>query len=433
MNYFRMATRLLPLAALLTAGTAWATNGYFSHGYGMTAKGMGGAATATAQDSFGGANNPAGMAWVGERIDGGLDWFKPSRDAERTGAAIPSLNGKVTSGRENFFIPEFGYNTMMNPDMSLGITAYGNGGMNTSYRQGNFNCGGGTANILCGAGGLGVDLSQLVIAPTVAYKLSNTNSLGISALIGYQRFKAEGLQAFNNAPGFPPFTGAPGSVTNNGYDTSTGFGVRVGYLGKFSDTVSVGAAYASKINMGSFSKYKGLFAQGGDFDIPENYNLGIAINPDPALTLALDYQRILYSKVAAVGNASLPTAPLGSAKGPGFGWQDVSVVKLGGSYKMNKDLTLRAGYNKGDNPVRAQDITFNILAPGVVTSHYTLGFSYAICKGCEFTMAAMVAPRVTVSGSSLFNGLFPAPPNAGGRETIGMSQSSIGFGWSQKF
>ena len=46
------AAALAPLAAL-------ATNGYFSHGYGMKAKGMAGAATATAIDTFGGAVNPA--------------------------------------------------------------------------------------------------------------------------------------------------------------------------------------------------------------------------------------------------------------------------------------------------------------------------------------------------------------------------------------
>jgi hypothetical protein len=38
-----------------------------------------------------------------------------------------------------------------------------------------------------------------------------------------------------------------------------------------------------------------------------------------------------------------------------------------------------------------------------------------------------------VSGPSLFNGLFPAPPNAGGTETIGMSQNALGVAWSLKF
>lgn len=433
MRNYNKLFQLLPVAALFATSTASATNGYFSHGYGMTAKGMGGVATALSQDTFGGANNPASMVWVGDRLDVGLDWFSPKRDAERVGAGIPSLNGKVESGHTNFFIPELGYNTMLNSNMSLGVTVYGNGGMNTSFPQGNFNCGAGAANLLCGSGKLGVDLSQLIVAPTVAYSVNPRHSVGIAALLAYQRFKAEGLQAFNNAPGFPPFTGAPGSVTNNGYDTSTGGGVRIGYLGRLTDTISVGAAYATKITMGNFDKYKGLFAQGGNFDIPANYSVGVVFSPDPALTVALDYQRIMYGKIASIANASLPVAPLGAQNGPGFGWQDVTVVKVGVAYKINDQLTLRTGYNRGSNPIQSKDVTFNILAPGVAKDHFTLGLTYSICNTCEITFAYMHVPRVTVSGSSLFNGLFPAPPNAGGRESIGLRENSLGIAWSKKF
>ena len=417
--------------------TAQATDGYFSHGYGLKSKGMGGAATALAQDSIGGANNPASMVWAGNRMDLGVDWFRPERDAERSGAGIPPINGKVDSGRENFFIPEFGYNYMYSSDSSLGITVYGNGGMNTSYPQGSFQCPDSPttfapANILCGGGSVGVDLSQLIIAPTAAYKINPDHAIGAALLFGYQRFKAEGLQAFNNPPGFPPFTGAPGSVTNNGYDSSTGYGIRIGYMGKISDKVSIGAAYASKMKMGEFNKYKGLFAENGGFDIPENYSLGVAFAALPGMTVALDYQRISYSKVASIGNSSANQAPLGAANGPGFGWQDVDVVKLGVDYKMDSQLTLRGGYNHSSNPIRSQDVSFNILAPGVVQSHYTLGMTYAPSKDNEITAALMYAPRETVSGPSFLNS--PALFNgAGGNETIGMSQSSFGVAWGKKF
>jgi long-chain fatty acid transport protein len=313
---------------------------------------------------------------------------------------------------------------------------YGNGGMNTSYPQGAYQCPTGPstfapANALCGSGDLGVDLTQLIIAPTAAYKMNAQHSIGAALLLGYQRFKAEGLQAFDNPPGGPQFTGAKGSVTNNGYDSSTGYGIRIGYLGKISDTVSIGAAYASKMKMGKFDKYKGLFAENGGFDIPENYNLGVAFTAMPGMTVALDYQRINYSKVASIGNSSSNQAPLGSANGPGFGWQDVDVIKLGVDYKMDNQLTLRGGYNHSSNPIRSQDVSFNILAPGVVQSHYTLGMTYADSKVSEYTAALMYAPRVTVSGPSLFNGLFG--PGAGGNETIGMSQFSLGVAWAKKF
>ena len=418
------------LALSTLAFQAAATNGYFAHGYGLKAKGMGGVATALAQDSFGGANNPASMVWAGGRLDLGLDWFRPTRAAERSGAGFATLNGTVESDSRNFYIPEFGYNRMIDPTLALGVSVYGNGGLNTDYPAGNFNCGGGPANALCGAGRLGVDLLQLVVAPTVSYKASEQHSIGASLLLGYQRFKASGLQAFDNAPGFPPFTSAPGRVTNNGYDSATGLGLRLGWQGHLGQDLSVGAAYSSKINMSRFDKYSGLFAGQGGFDIPPNYSLGIAWVPG-AWTVAFDWVRIGYSKVPAVGNSSSAPAPLGADNGPGFGWRDVNVTKLGVAYRGVAGLTLRAGWNHGSNPIRSQDVTFNILAPGVVQDHATFGFTVDVGKGSEITGALMVAPRKSVGGSSLFNSVLGA--GAGGNERLAMRQQSFGLAWAQKF
>ena len=423
--------KLAPVAAaVLAALPALATNGYFPHGYGLKAKGMGGASTAMAQDSLGGATNPASMVWAGSRLDLGADIFMPHRDAERSGAGFPTLNGSVDSSRKAFLVPELGYNRMMNDNLSLGVSVYGNGGMNTSYPQGNFNCGGGPANMLCGSGGLGVDLMQLIVAPTVAYKFNPRHSVGVSLLLGYQRFKARGLQAFDNAPGFPPFTQSPGSVTNNGVSTSTGAGIRLGYFGRLTDSVTIGAAYSPKMKMGEFDEYKGLFAGDGGFDIPANYSAGVAFTPTPAWTVALDWQRIKYSGVASVGNASMPVAPLGAGNGPGFGWRDIDVFKLGIAWQMNSQWTLRAGYNLSDNPIRSEDVTINILAPGVVRHHVTLGATVKLDADSAVTGAFMYAASNDVSAPSLLNNFVPGM-NA--QEKIEMYQYSIGVQYSRRF
>jgi len=47
---------------------------------------------------------------------------------------------------------------------------------------------------------------------------------------------------------------------------------------------------------------KASFAEGGDFDIPANWNAGIVYQPVSALTLAFDVQKIYYSDVDSVGN-----------------------------------------------------------------------------------------------------------------------------------
>lgn len=421
MKYSRIFA-LMALAGIATG--AQATNGYFAHGNGMKAKGMAGAATASSDDAFGGANNPASMAFAGNRFDLGADIFSPIRESSRSGGG---LNGTSESDSNVFLVPELGYNHMINPNLALGVTVYGNGGMNTDYPAlgGAF----GTTNLLGGQGSLGVDLMQLIIAPTIAFKVAPNHSIGVAPLLGYQRFAATGLQAFSG------FSSSPGNLTDRGHDDAFGYGVRVGYMGKITPTVTIGAAYASKMNFDEFDKYKGLFAEQGDFDIPENYNLGVAWQVAPQVKLALDYQRINYSGVASVSNPLLPNlgaALLGNNGGAGFGWDDMNVWKLGVEYKYSKQLTLRAGYSHTDSPIKASncatlpdcsETSFNIIAPAVIENHVTLGLTYALASGNEVTVAYMHGFKNDVSG-----------PGAvlGGTEKIEMYQNSLGIQYSWK-
>ena len=431
--------KLVVAAACFAPAFAFATNGYFSHGYGMKAKGMAGAATATANDTFGGAVNPAKMVFVGDRIDFGAELFSPRRSVSRQGSASFGglYNDSVDSDSHYFIIPEFGYNKMINSNLSLGVTVYGNGGMNTDFNDSNgvagtnFNpalCGAAPSNLLFGCGRLGVDMMQLIVAPTLAYKFSPNHSVGISPLLAYQRFKVDGLQAFTG------FSSSPANVTNQGYDSSTGVGVRIGWMGKVSDTVTLGAAYSPKMRMSKFDKYRGLFAEQGGFDVPENYNVGIAVKATPTVTVAFDIQQINYSDVRSVANgvtnslAAPPANPLGAANGSGFNWRDQTVFKLGLEHEYSKNLTLRAGYNYGRSPVRGDidSVTFNIIAPGVIEQHLTLGLTWILQNKSELTVSYMHAFSNTVTGPSA-----TALLGVGGTETLKMHQNSIGiaYGW----
>ncbi|MBS1179599.1 MAG: long-chain fatty acid transport protein, partial [Proteobacteria bacterium] len=245
---------LTPLCLLLVGTAAQATDGYFANGYGMNSIGMGGTAVAVSLEPFGGAVNPGAMSFLGNQWQAGLSWFSPDRDASRSGSGPAGLDGSATSGSTNFFIPEFGINWKYSPELAFGLTVYGNGGMNTNFPGGqipaasacaNFNPGQAAYNLLCGTGNLGVDLMQLMIAPYVSWQFTKGHSIGIAPTLAYQRFEANGLQAFDN----PALSTKPGSVTNNGYSDSWGGGVRIGYMGQINEMFSVGAAYATKMSM----------------------------------------------------------------------------------------------------------------------------------------------------------------------------------------
>ncbi len=413
-------TSALAIAGLVTVSSAaFATDGYFSDGYGIKAKGMAGVAIAMPQDTLAAANNPAGMVWQGDRLDLGLDWFRPIRNADIVGNGGGANGSYDANDKKNFFIPEFGYNKMINPNMSFGVSVYGNGGMNTSYTK---------AIPLFGTSKAGIDLSQLFIAPTFAMKLNSSNAIGVSLNFAYQRFKATGLQNFANST----YSSSPSNVTDNGYDSATGWGVKVGWNGQVTQNLSLGATYQSKTSMGKFDKYKGLFAEQGSFDIPENYGAGFAWKAAPAWTIAGDYKHISYSKVGAVGNTVnclfAGTCKLGADNGAGFGWDDMDVYKLGVSYEYSKDLTLRAGYSYGKQPIPASQTLFNMLAPAVNNDHMTLGATWTLANKAELSFAYMHAFDNTVSGSNSIPAGF-----GGGNANLKMYQDSLGVAYGMKF
>ncbi len=390
----------------------------------MKAKGMGGVGIALPQDALAAANNPAGMVMVGDRLDVGVDWFRPIRDAEIVGSLAPGVNGDYNgSDQKNFFVPEFGYNKMLGWNMSLGVSVYGNGGMNTNYKNG--------IPLFDGAPPIaraGVDLSQLFIAPTFAYKINKNHAVGISLNLANQRFKAYGLQNFT-APGFSV---SSTDVTNNGYDSSTGWGIKLGYTGNLTDAVTIGATYQSRTRMGKFSDYKGLFAEKGDFDIPENYGIGIAVKATPQLTIAADIQQINYGAIDAVSNKVdcffAGMCQLGANNGPGFGWSDMTVFKLGLSYAYSQNLTLRGGFSTTNQPISKSQTLFNMLAPGVIENHLTLGATWATSPTSEWTVSYMHGFSKKVNGSSSISAGFGS-----GNANLKMYQDSLGIAYGMKF
>jgi long-chain fatty acid transport protein len=411
----KLRYKLLTLATLFVASQAKATDGYFSPGYGVKSQGAGGVGYALPQDSLTVASNPAGLSWVGDRIDIGATWFRPIRDAEITGNPGPINGNYDANDQKNFIIPEFGYSKQVSPDLSLGVAVYGNGGMNANFSK---------AVPLLGTSPAKIDLIQVFVAPTAAWKITPTQSIGVTLNLAYQRFAAKGLENFANAG----YSQSPNDVTNKGFDQSYGAGLHFGWLGKFGDYVSLGASYQTKTYTSKFDRYKGLFAGQGSFDIPATFGAGIAIKATPALTIAGDVQRIQYSDVASVGNALANLAAgnqLGSDNGPGFGWKDVTAYKLGAVYAYNDKLTLRAGYNHSDQPIPSSQTLFNILAPAVVQDHITLGSTWKFENNNELSFSYLHAFDNTVNGSGSI------PPSFGGGDVnLKMHQDSIGVAYS---
>lgn len=412
-------------AALTIPMTAMATNGYFSHGYGTKNKGLAGGGVALSQDAMAAATNPAGMVTVGDRMDIGVALFSPSpRSYTVTGtpSGFPGTfgltPGTVESDNDFFLIPHFARNWMLDSDSSVGVSVYGNGGMNTEYPT---TVSGGTFY----GGTAGVNLEQLFINTTYSRKIDDKSSWGASVIVAYQTFEAKGLGAFAG------FSSAPANLTDNGKDSSLGLGFKLGWQGEVSKGLTLAASYQSEIGMDEFDKYKGLFAEQGDFDIPATWTLGLAFDVTPKSTLTFDIQNIMYSDIAAIANPmtnlTVLGQPFGSSNGAGFGWDDMTIYKLGYQWETSADWTWRVGLSMGDQPIPSSEVMLNMLAPAVMETHLTGGFTMKTGKDSEFSLAAMYAPKADVSGAN--------PMEVPGQQTIGleMTQIEVEASWAWKF
>ena len=400
------------------ACSLYATDGYFSLGYGTKHLGLAGAGVALSLSPLGVATNPASLAFLGTRYELSLALFNPNREYTISGnpsgyqGTFGLAPGTIQSDSRAFLMPAVGASWQLNDSLSLGFALYGNGGMNTNY----------PTNTFYGTSPTGVNLMQIFIAPTVAVKIAQKHGIGLTPIFCYQAFKAEGLQAFSL------FSSAATKLTNKGNSGSTGFGVRVGYLGELSPYLSVGASYQTKLNMTAFKKYEGLFAEQGDFDIPANWTVGLAIKPAKALHVALDVQQILYSGVKSIHNPFDPAdfykgILLGSENGAGFGWENMTVFKGGVQWQSSEKWTWRAGYSSGKQPIPESEVLFNILAPGVVDQHLTFGCTFGLGGKKEISLAVIRAFANSVRG--------PNPMEVPGLQSVELKmdqwQFEVGF------
>jgi long-chain fatty acid transport protein len=314
--------------------------------------------------------------------------------------------GTYDSDNELFVIPQFGYNWALNEKSTIGISIYGNGGMNTEYPSSLFQkpgppgCSPGTFS--CGT--TGVNFEQLFISTTYSRKFSDSASWGISGIVAYQQFAATGLTNFGTS------STDDTKLTDNGTDTAVGFGIRLGVQAEVTKGLTLGAAYQPKIDMSEFDDYAGLFAEKGGFDIPSNWTLGLAWHVSDNNVFLFDIQQIDYTDVGSVSNSiknlqtNCPGAGcLGGPSGGGFGWEDMTIYKLGYEWGTSDAWTWRVGYSFTDQPIPSTEMTFNILAPGVVEQHFTFGFTRSYSNNSDFNFAVMYAPNVKVSGPNNFD------------------------------
>lgn len=406
-----IALSMLAVSGLLSP-LAYATNGDEMMAVGSQSTALGGTGVANFTGAESTWANPAMLGKSkGSEVTGGVVLFKP----KVTNTGMPGGAAEDSTANTSY-IPDLSYSSRVSDSLTYGVAMAGIAGMGVDYT-------GATPATHIKAKS---NLSILRVVLDIAYNKDNYG-LGFSPI-----FQSGSLMlSYNNGAAYNA-----GEQSNS----STGFGYALGGYFNAAPTVTVAAAYQSKIAAKYGTQISGAGngfglcqpAGGGctgaapfgdNLDQPAQMKLGVAYAVADSVTLTADYKLIQWGSAAGYKD---------------FNWKDQNIVAVGAKYSAS-GYWLGLGYNHANDPIgelpassgaaaeyRNAAINFfnNMFFPAIVTNSYTFGGGYDFSKAFAVEAAAVITPEVKKT---------VAVANFGGTNTTTHSQSSYSVSLRYKF
>lgn len=231
-----------------------------------------------------------------------------------------------------------------------------------------------------------VGLQRTVVAPSLAMRWGEEGSVRLTGVLAYQRFASFGLGTTRTDGWAPP----PAWLG----DSSYGAGARVDVGNSLSERLSWNIGYQSRVGMGTFSSYRGVFADRGDFDIPASASATLTYALTPSLSADIGVQRVSYSTIRPFTSSNLPTrflALLGDGSSPEFAWRDLNVYSVGWTLHNDDVGSLQLRYTTRQQPVPTSKLLENALASATDNDMVSLGWSRPFGDSAKLSVMASYA------------------------------------------
>ncbi len=367
------------VALLVVATSLSLAGGYQVNEHGARAMGMGGAFVALASDASAVFFNPAGLAYQsGINVLVGGTAIMPATSFTSATPSLPEQKMKS----QTFFPPNV-YISYAMDDLTFAVGVFAPYGLGTEWEP--------TWSGRHSA--VKTDLQAIYINPSVAYRVNDQFSVGVGAsyIIGKAKLNRKQRTFSTLAPPTP--SASDGEVNLEG--DGTGFSINAGVLYKASSDLTIGASYRhlAKVKFEGdvvFSNMQALtpYFPGGkgsvELPMPSNMQAGLAYNLSSDLTVALDFQYVLwsaYEKLTIVvptgpaAPAGLGGQPLQATSTSAKDWENAMLIRVGGEYRMDK-LTLRAGFIYDATP--QPDKSVEPMLPDANRIEFTVGAGYML-------------------------------------------------------
>lgn len=228
-------------------------------------------------------------------------------------------------------------------------------------------------------------LQRTVVAPSLSGTWGSQGSVRLTGVLAYQRFASLGL-------GLTEDTGLPLPVWLS--DSSYGVGARVDVANMLGDRLKWQLGYQSRVGMGAFSHYRGVFADAGDFDIPASASVALSYALTPSLAIDAGVERIDYSTIKPFTSSNLPTrflALLGDSASPVFAWRDLDVYSLGWTLRDDDIGSLQMRYTTRQQPEPTSRLLAAALEPVTADNLVSMGWSRPFGTDRNFSLTASYA------------------------------------------
>lgn len=423
----------LALTGLAIAGPAVATNGMYLVSYGAETAGRGGANLAVADRAMALNFNPAGLTQLqGNHYSLNLAVLAPSLEFEN------AVNGPTAAQDRYFPMPAFTWiRSGKETPWTFGLGLVGQGGMGATFDD--LNTFFGTRD------GTFSEVRFATLSPTVAYSVNEDFALGLTLNLGYAD------AAFRFFPKTSFFNTQQPEMSFFGLDEEGAGGeqlnARLGLWWRPLPRLSLGAIYQTEtesnfdggemtVNFTAhpFLRQKVRYdAEIDGFTFAAQAGVGMAFRASDRWQLALDVKRYFWDH--AISTITVTATEPNVAGAPPtvvvpfvFDWKDQWVYALGADYRASDRLTLRAGFNFGENPVPSD--TLNPLFPATVEQHVTAGLSWLSSSGKVFELALEHAFNESQTNNNPNPLVNPFGPGA----RVDHSQWTLSFGlsWSKE-
>ena len=172
--------------------------------------------------------------------------------------------------------------------------------------------------------------------------------LGVDAVFADQRFASGTLPPLVDAPDRP----MPESIASA--EESRGIGLALAVGGPIEDVFGWSLGLRSRVDMDTYKRFRGVYSEPGDLDIPATAALGFSAALTPATAFVLGAEHVFYSDINGFSSYALPNrflALLGDSSSPTFEWQDLTVYSAALQGAMSRwQWSLRYSTSLQPNP-----------------------------------------------------------------------------------